>query len=249
MVAKKPSMRHHFKNNSQIFRILLQSLGNLYARYTTCNFDFTVSHGGKSDATKHISSKKHINNEQCISKNQKLSFVVDTNEQHVINANCLFSAVLLKHHLPLSASDHAALLFKKMFSDSQIAKKYSCARMKTTAIVKKMANHSKTDIINLLKLTPFAIATDGSNNEEAKFYSIVATFFNSVTSEIENNLLCMSVLGSDSTGLNIAELIISKLQDYEIPMSNCLALSADNAPVMVGIKKGVAANLKKKINK
>ena len=39
----------------------------------------------------------------------------------------------------------------------------------------------------------------------------------------------MPILESDSTGLNIAQLIINKLQDLEIPMSNCLALSADNA--------------------
>ena len=56
----------------------------------------------------------------------------------------------------------------------------------------------------------------------------------------------MPILESDSTGLNIAELIISKLQDYEIPMSSRLALNADNALVMVGIKNGVAANLEKK---
>ena len=134
-------MNHLFKNDSQILPILLL---HLWGFCTACNFDFTVSYGGKSDITKHISSKKHIDNTLCIAKNQKLSFVVDTNEQRVINAKCLFSAFLLEHNLLLSASDHAALLFNKMFTDSQISKKYSCARTKTTAIVKEMVNQSKT---------------------------------------------------------------------------------------------------------
>ena len=81
MAAKKPKYASSFqKRFTDIPYITYSSLGNLYARCTACNFDFTVSHGGKSDITKHISSKKHIDNTLCIAKNQKLSFVVDTNE-------------------------------------------------------------------------------------------------------------------------------------------------------------------------
>ena len=50
-------MRHRFKNDSRPFRILLHLWG-IYMQGIACNFDFTISHGGKSDATKHISTKK-----------------------------------------------------------------------------------------------------------------------------------------------------------------------------------------------
>ena len=59
----------------------------------------------------------------------------------------------------------------------------------------------------------------------------------------------MPVLLSDSAGANIAELIINKLKEYKIPMHNCLAMSADNAPIMVGIKNEVVAIVKKKKEK
>ena len=143
MATKNPKYASSFQKwFTDIPYITSSSLGNLYTRCTACNFDFTFSHGRKSDVTKHIGSKKHIDNAWCTTKNQKLSFVVDTNEQRVINAECLFSAFLVEHNLPLSASDNTAFLFKKMFPDSQIAKKYSCAWTKTSAIVKEMANHS-----------------------------------------------------------------------------------------------------------
>ena len=54
----------------------------------------------------------------------------------------------------------------------------------------------------------------------------------------------MPVLLSDSAGANIAELIINKLKEYKIPMHNCLTMSADNAPIMVGIKNEVVAIVK-----
>ena len=64
-----------------------------------------------------------------------------------------------------------------MFPDSQIAKKYACVRTKTTAIVKEMATQGKSQILNVIKSAPFAIATDGSNNADSKLYPIVVTFF------------------------------------------------------------------------
>ena len=66
--------------------------------------------------------KKHTDNVQCIAKNQKLSFVVDTNEQWVINAECLFSAFLLEHSLPLSALGHADSYLKKCFQIVKLPK-------------------------------------------------------------------------------------------------------------------------------
>lgn len=57
-----------------------------------------------------------------------------------INAEALFAKFLIEHSLPLSFGDHARPLFRKMFTDSAIAKKYGCGRTKTGAIVQSTDN-------------------------------------------------------------------------------------------------------------
>jgi hypothetical protein len=46
----------------------------------------------------------------------------------VTNAEVLFTNFLIEHNVPIAVSDHAGSLFRKMFPDSEIAKKYGCAR-------------------------------------------------------------------------------------------------------------------------
>ena len=47
---------------------------------------------------------------------------------------CLFCA---KHNLAYLKSDHATKLFKEMFPDSEIAKKFACGCTQTSAIAKE----------------------------------------------------------------------------------------------------------------
>ena len=77
------------------------------------------------------------------------------------------------------------------------------------------------------------------------FFPLLFPFFNLSLSEIDHFLLSILNLKEDATGSNIADLILSELKKFDIPISNCISLSTDNAPVMVGSKNGVAANLKK----
>ena len=56
-----------------------------------------------------------------------------------------------------------------MFPDSSIAKKYSCARTKTTSILNgAMAPEMKATLVELMKMEPFSICIDGSNDNDLK---------------------------------------------------------------------------------
>ncbi|GBN29535.1 hypothetical protein AVEN_253369-1 [Araneus ventricosus] len=87
----------------------------------------------------------------------------------------------------------------------------------------------------------------GSNKGYFKLYSLVVTFHNEETQKIESSLSSTSALGGDSTGVNIAILILNELKSNNIPLENCLVLSADNAPVMIGKRVGVAGILSNEI--
>ena len=46
----------------------------------------------------------------------------------------------MKHNIPLAVADNAGDLFRMMFPDSEIAKRYKCGRTKTKQIVGVLAD-------------------------------------------------------------------------------------------------------------
>ncbi|GBM12326.1 hypothetical protein AVEN_116770-1 [Araneus ventricosus] len=129
---------------------------------------------------------------------KKIDFVNKQNDHGVIQAESLFTAFIVVHNLPIACADHGPL-FRKMFPDSETAKKYGCARTKTSAIIAEMGKTEKNAIISTLKKVTFSIATDGSNKGDFKLYPLVATFHNEETQKIESSLLSTSELEGDNT--------------------------------------------------
>ena len=73
----------------------------------------------------------------------------------------------MEHNIPLAVSDHAGPLFRKMFPDSAIAKKYSCARTKTTTVLNgAMAPEMILSLVETMKVEPFSLNVDGSNDND-----------------------------------------------------------------------------------
>lgn len=208
---------------------------------------FSIPHGGKNDIDQHRRYNKHIKNAEANAKNEKeknkmRDFLLSKNE--VIRAECLFTAFLIEHNIPLSCADHIGSLLRKIFPKDEIAKNYSCARTKTSAIASEMASTCQSGLITALQNQPFCLATDGSNDSGSKLYPIVATHFNNDNGQVESSLLAIPALKGDSTAANISNLVCEKLNQLNIPISNCIAFGSDNAYVMVGRKAGVAQLLK-----
>jgi hypothetical protein len=103
-----------------------------------------VASGGLHDVTKHVGGTKHVSKAKMWDTGeQKLmdkffSPISETTplEENVLTAEVLWSRFIVEHNLPISASDHATRLFKIMFSDSEIAKRFRSSRTKTTALTR-----------------------------------------------------------------------------------------------------------------
>ena len=92
-----------------------------------------------------------------------LTSIIST-EGYKINAEVLFTGYILEHNLPFEAASHAGPLFRKMFPDSDIAKKYGCAATKTAAIINyAIAPSLHSTLIDYLQHNPFSLAIDGSS--------------------------------------------------------------------------------------
>ena len=73
--------------------------------------------------------------------------------------------MLVQHNVPLAVTDHLSPLFKDIFPDSQIAKGYASAWMKTNCILNRsLAPHFKSAFVTVMTSSPFGLAIDGSND-------------------------------------------------------------------------------------
>ncbi|GBL88785.1 hypothetical protein AVEN_158914-1 [Araneus ventricosus] len=113
-----------------------------------------------------------------------MDFVNKQNYHGVIQAESLFTAFIEERNFPIACADHAGPLFRKMFPDSEIVKKYGCARPKTSTIIAEMGKTEKNAIISTLKKEPLSIVIDGSNKGDFKLYLLMVTFHNEETQKI-----------------------------------------------------------------
>ena len=106
-----------------------------------------------------------------------------------MKAELLFSRFICEPNLPIATVDHLGELFKAMFSDSKIAKKYSCRQTKTTHILSgAVAKESISDLKSTSDLYKwFGLATDGSSDENDKFLPIILFCYLGIPSRILSN--------------------------------------------------------------
>ena len=85
--------------------------------------------------TTHVQGRHHKDMANAlVSSRSVTSFFRPQTPQSVIEAESLWSTF---HNLSFQTSDHATKLFRRMFPDSEIAKKFACRHTKTAAIIKE----------------------------------------------------------------------------------------------------------------
>ena len=177
-----------------------------------------ISHGGIADIRKHIGTAKH--------KCRLPDFFASNAETGVIRAETLFSEFIVEHNLPIACANHAAPLFRKMFTDSATAKKYGCGRTKTACIVQMLAKADAEELIAVMKNGPYSIATDGSNDAGAsKLYPVAVRIFSNQHGQVVSALLAIRECEKSSTGNNIFNILDTELKIAGISWQQCMSFS------------------------
>jgi hypothetical protein len=140
----------------------------------------------KFDLEAHVNSAKHKKQTQSCSNTPQVSeFFIKRNsktEERIIATEGALSFHAVKHHLSYISMDCTSKLNQVIYSDSEIAKKVSCARTKTEAIVNNvLAPHFVAMAIqDLNKISCFGISTDGSNHDSQRLFLVVIQYFHKV---------------------------------------------------------------------
>ena len=129
---------------------------------------------------------------------------------------------LVKHNIPLAFAEHLSLLFREIFTDSEIAKSYSSAKTKTTCIINgALKPYFQDRLLSLMRNNPYSLSIDGSNDTgHDKMNPMTVKLFD--VDRVHHRFLDMCTTSGKDAGT--AEVIFGKMDEVlsklNIPWSN-----------------------------
>lgn len=139
------------------------------AKCKLCSVTFTVAYDGVKALTQHGETQKHIKNVHIVTASQRMSSFLVTKDssqnEKVTVAELTHIYHGVKHHISFVAQDCSVKVMKQVLQDSDIVKKMTAGRTKTSAIVNTVLYPFSLELVmnDLKNGTPFSIATDASN--------------------------------------------------------------------------------------
>ena len=229
--------------------IVCSSKGKSFALCNTCGVNINISHGGISDVRKHLATFKHQQLAKATSSCGDLRELIPQSnpiEDTVTRAEILFANFVAEHNLPFATANHFTRLTHAMFSDSKIARAFSCARTKTTCIIKGALHPHFTDpIIQLCKNGPFSILCDEDSDTDDKHLAILVRLWDNDLGAPVTRFLNMPVCNI-GTATKLFECIDTTLQERGIPWAHVVGFESDTTNAMVGKHNSVLSRVKEK---
>ena len=125
-----------------------------------------------------------------------------------------------------------------MFPDSEIAKKFSCSRTKTTAIVKgALASHFTKKTTENMSY-PYSLMMDELNDKTDKSCIILVRVFDPILCDVRTRFLDMPVVNI-GTARKLFDALKLSLAQKGFDFSNTMAFMSDTTNVMKGARSGV----------
>lgn len=200
-----------------------------------CNSYLNIGNKGITDIEDHLKTEKHKRHVRGQSNSGAMdSFVINSSENSAIRAaEAVLSFHTVKHHQSFRSMDCTSKLLQTMFSDSTIAKKITCGRTKTEAIIQNILGPFSLDICRneLENVQYVSVATDGSNHGANKLFPIVIQFFK-FDKGIKSYLLDI-VSVSNEKATTISEILCDTLRKFNISQK-VIAFSGDNCNTNFG---------------
>jgi hypothetical protein len=113
----------------------LKKIDENTANCTLCNKNFTIKYEGFFTVKKHFETNDHISNSKTRSKQNAINnFFIkrDSNEENkVISTEVAFIYHSIRHNHSYLSMECGMKISPKLFPDSKISKKVSCARTKS----------------------------------------------------------------------------------------------------------------------
>lgn len=158
----------------------------------------------------------------------------------MIRAEVKVATMLVQNNVPLAVADELTPLFRDIFSDSEIAKKYASRQTKTACIINgAVAPFYQQQLVESMKQGPYALSIDGSSDSGVeKMNPLTVRIFDAVHGIVTTQFLdmCMS---SSSTAEGIFSKMEEALLKYDVSWMNCIGIGLDNTSVNMGCRNSI----------
>lgn len=187
-----------------------------------------------------------------------LKFQVDTFfkkaplKDEVKKAELRLCSFLSEHNIPFRAMDHLSDVLVKCFTDSDIAKEFSCKRSKAAAITYNVLgpNFEKDMIEDILGTASpsgkpvYSIIIDESTDvATVKVLAIVIKYFSETKCTVQTKFLDLVDLSGETAG-QLFNSLSSKLSELGLEIKDVIGFAADTTNVMFGQHSGIVAKIK-----
>ena len=183
--SKKRRMQTFKMEYSAEWPVLKPSkVGQNHAFCSVCKLDISISHGGCDDCRRHMPScRKLLGLIHFFNPPHRFQLIMKSLRprhcSHIFSWNITFLCQ------PLTMQGNCSRV------DSKIAKSYSCARTKSTAITGEMSKQMQEKVSTEMD-KPFSLSTDGST-DKAKLYPVVVRHWN----DEEMIIKCFSLISTN----------------------------------------------------
>lgn len=123
------------------FKFIVAGKDEFHARCTYCVQEIDLRAKGKPSITQHAESTKHKNNAKTVAENQAVNQFFKpkrtSEDDKIAAAEGVWSYHIAQHGQSFQSADCTSSkgLFQAMFPDSNVAKEFGCAKMKTAKII------------------------------------------------------------------------------------------------------------------
>ena len=237
MSKRKNSFRDEFEKE---FKNIKRSLkGVHFAHCNVCDCEINLEAIGKTAISAHNDTQKHKKCARMINSNQSMeNFCTKpsqptTTDYKAAAAEGTWAYHTVKHQQSFNSNDCTSQLFKAIFPDSVVAKKFTSARTKIASIITGvLAPFAQQKVLSDLGTQPFSISVDASNHNEVKLFPLVIRFF-SAKAGINVRLLDLRSMPGE-TSEQIMNFIVSTVEENDLDLQQLTSFCADNAPVNFG---------------
>ena len=220
---------------------------------TICSSPFSVSHGGRSDITDHLKTKKHKTAKNAASFSSVRTFFnnlkADDTSLKLAAKELTFVYHTISHNQSFNSMNCTSSLIRTLFNEKQ----FTAARTKSRDIAVNVLAPFVVKItkIDLEKANFVSILVDASNHKYMKFVPVIVRYFSS-TLGVQNKILEFSNLPGETAEIIHAHIV--KVLNENALSDKIISFSADNTNTNFGgmLRKGknnVFLKLKQTLNR
>lgn len=198
----------------------------------------SVANKGALDLVAHISTPKHVKSVRGETSSTRVTdFFVkpgSKTDELVSAAEGTLAFHAVKHHHSYKSMDCTCGVLTAIFPDSELARKVSCARTKTEAIVNSVLAPHSVDVVEkaLSHIRYCGVSTDGSNHGSVKLFPILLQYFDWKNGGLQSKLVDVHSTPNETADI-ISGCVKDSLDKHHL-FQKCIAFAGDNCNTNFG---------------